>query len=34
MLRGRQGSEGVPSYTDVLRAPVFLPVFLAATLST
>jgi MFS family permease len=34
MLRGRQGSGGVPSYTDVLRAPVFLPVFLAATLST
>src|SRR6476659_9156886 len=34
MLRGRQGTVGVPSYGEVLRAPVFLPVFLTATLST
>ena len=34
MVRGRDGAVGVPSYTEVLRAPVFLRVFLAATLST
>ena len=34
MLRGRQGGVRVPAYTEVLRAPVFLPVFLVATLST
>src|SRR4249919_3062351 len=34
MLRGRQGTVGVPSYGEVLRAPVFLPVFLTSTLST
>jgi MFS family permease len=34
MLRGKEGTAGVPSYSEVLRAPVFLPVFLTATLST
>src|SRR6476660_8416834 len=34
MLRGKQGTVGVPSYGEVLRAPVFLPVFLVSTLST
>lgn len=34
MQRGTPGRAGVPSYADVLRAPVFLPVFLVATLST
>jgi MFS family permease len=34
MQRGNSGTATVPSYSDVLRAPVFFPVFLAATLST
>ena len=34
MVRARGGATGVPSYTEVLRAPVFLPVFMASTLST
>ena len=34
MVRGRDGAVGVPSYTEVLRTPVFLPVFMASTLST
>lgn len=34
MVRGRDGAVGVPSYGEVLRAPVFLPVFLVSTLST
>jgi MFS family permease len=34
MLRGNEGAAGVPSYGEVLRAPVFLPVFLTSTLST
>ena len=28
------GGEGVPSYREVLRAPAFLPFFLASSLST
>ena len=32
-LRGR-AAEGVPSYLEVLRAPAFIPVFLASSLST
>ncbi|WP_406831174.1 MFS transporter [Pedococcus sp. KACC 23699] len=34
MVRGRDGAVAVPSYAQVLRAPVFLPVFVASTLST
>ena len=39
MLRGKVGevdvpSHDVPSYGEVLRAPVFLPVFVTSTLST
>jgi MFS family permease len=33
MQRGSRG-DGVPSYVDVLRAPAFLPIFLASSLST
>jgi MFS family permease len=33
MVRGRDGGSAVPSYAAVLRAPAFLPVFLASTLS-
>ena len=28
------GHEGVPSFAEVMRAPAFLPTFLAASLST
>ena len=34
MATGRDDPVTVPSFTEVLRAPVFLPVFIAATLST
>jgi MFS family permease len=33
MVRGRDAGTAVPSYAAVLRAPAFLPVFLASTLS-
>ncbi|WP_270887805.1 MFS transporter [Pedococcus sp. 5OH_020] len=34
MVSDRRGEVSVPSFREVLRAPVFLPVFLASTLST
>jgi MFS family permease len=34
MVSGKDGSVTVPSYGEVLRTPVFLPVFAASTLST
>ena len=34
MATGRDDSVTVPSFSEVLRAPVFLPVFVVATLST
>lgn len=34
MVRGRDGAVVVPSYAEVLRAPSFLPIFVASTLST
>jgi MFS family permease len=34
MATGRDDSVTVPSFTEVLRAPVFLPLFVVATLST
>ncbi len=34
MATGREDSSTVPSFAEVLRAPVFLPVFVVATLST
>ena len=34
MATGRDDTVTVPSYSEVLRAPVFLPVFIVATLST
>ena len=34
MVSGKDGAPAVPSYGEVLRTPVFLPVFVASTLST
>ncbi len=34
MTTGRGGAPAVPSYSEVLRTPVFLPLFIASTLST